>query len=103
MGAKLNSATMAQTQLRIKGDKTLLRFRNKAELEGYLKRILSGVEADAQKKVDHLPLVEFYLDELSVVYKDYSDLPDSDVVVGGTVLVCIDGGATTNSEGTANS
>lgn len=82
---------LMNTQLRIEGSKERLQFADKKELEAYLRNILAEVSPESQKKVDHLPLVEFYGETGSVVIKDFSELPNKDITVNKEVLVKIYG------------
>ena len=78
-----------QTQLRIEGDGAKLIFKNKTALKGYLKNLLEPLSKQAKKDTQHLPLVEFYKGDKSVIYRDYSELPKKTIEVDGVVLVTI--------------
>lgn len=80
---------MSNVQLRIEGNADRLIFADSKELANYLRAILSDVSPEGLKKTEHLPLVEFYCDQGSVVYKDYSELPNQDIKVKGITLVKI--------------
>lgn len=82
---------MLKVQLRIHGDPDKLQFASKKELIAYLKELLNEAPLKERKEVDHLPLVEFYNDQGSVTFRDFTELPETDIISEGAIFVKING------------